>query len=189
MFIDIDMPPKPKAKANPLSLLSSLFGSKPVKSLDVAEPADILMDEIKTTASQHPDLGFRVYRTYNGFRLMVTNQKLLPDSDRSQQLLEQFKSDPLYVRMCKNQQCFRARLTPKAWRCNLKMPTERYPFANAHSESQYRKWEQTYSEGTRDYSTCNLLQTFGPNQIHPDIEGLVSIHDQLTKSASTDPLA
>lgn len=184
MFIDIDLPPE--KKPNPLSLFAALFGKKPAP---FSRPEDVMLDEITATASQHAELGFRVYRTYNGFRLMVANRKLLPNSELSQQLLAQFKSDPLYVRMCKNQQCFRARLTPKAWRCKIKMPTERFPFSDAQSEASYRKWEQTYSDGTRNFSTCDLVKTIGPMDVHPDIEGLVAIHDQLTKSSLKQPLA
>ena len=184
MFIDVDLPP-PKP-ANPLSIFATLFGGKPAVP---ADPADELMEEIRGVAQQYADLGFRVYRTFNGFRIMVANRQISPESSLSQELLSRFRSDPLYVRMCKNQQCFRARLTPKAWRCKIGKPPVRYPFEGQGAESQYRRWEQSYIQGTERFSVCNLVEMLGSREVHAELQGLVAIHDQLTKSADELPLA
>ncbi len=184
MFIDIDLPPQPPP--SPWGLIAKWFGKREQVQ---ADPAEAATAKIRTTASRFGDLGFRVYRTLNGFRVLVANQPMLPDSPRSQELLAAFDTDPLYVRMCKNQQCFRARLTPKAWRCKIPMPPSRYPFTKPGSEAEYRRWEQIYSDKTRSFSTCKLIDVIGPDVIDAGVAGLVEIHDQLTKANVTQPLA
>ncbi|MGI9470645.1 MAG: hypothetical protein ACR2NZ_03865, partial [Rubripirellula sp.] len=102
---------------------------------------------------------------------------------------EEFDADPLYRRMCKNQECFRARLTPKAWRCQIEKPPTRFPFSTPGEESAYRRWEKTYLAGIADYGTCSYLETVGSRDVDSALEGLVALHDDLTKATSTDRLA
>jgi hypothetical protein len=184
MFIDIDLPPQRRPSL--WGRIATWFGKQEGVP---ADPVATVAAKIRMTASRFTDLGFRIYRTLNGFRVLVANQPMLPDSPRSQQLLAEFDTDPLYVRMCKNQQCFRARLTPKAWRCQIPMPPSRFPFTDAASEAEYRDWEQTYSDKTRSFSTCKLVDVIGPDVIDERVAGLVEIHDQLTKANATQPLA
>ena len=184
MFVDIDLPPK--QPPNPLALLGALFGQK---SKAAQEPAELALEEIRKTAARFSGCGIRVYRTFNGYRLMIANLRQLPDSPQAQELLQAFRTDPLYVRMCKNQQCFRARLTPKAWRCKIGKPPARFPFADPGSETEYRRWEKTYNEGTRNYCTCQLTEIIGPDTVDPALAPLVQIHDQLTKAESGLALA
>lgn len=185
MFIDVDVP-KERPSVNPLTLIASLFGRNNDASSD---PTANALIEIRATASRHPDWGFRIYRTFNGFRIAVTNDKIQPDSDLSKQLLTEFKSDPLYVRMCNNQQCFRARLTPKPWRCNVRKPPVRYPFETSGDENSYRQWEQEYLAVVGSFSTCELVETIGPTSVHDELSALISIHDQLTRASADEPLA
>ena len=163
-----------------------MFGKKPT---NVDEPTDGALERIRQTALNHSELGFRIYKTFNGYRVMVTNQMMGPDSEEAHRLLAEFKSDPLYVRMCKQQQCFRARLTPKPWRCNSRNPPARFPFASDTEEESYRRWESEYLSAVGGYKTCELVATVGPNAIHTSFEGLVATHDSLTKSDSVAPLA
>ena len=57
-----------------------------------------------------PGFGFRIYRTRAGFRLLVTSGTFDPSAAETLALLKEFGSDPLYIRLCKAQECFRARL-------------------------------------------------------------------------------
>ncbi|MFK7817713.1 MAG: hypothetical protein AB8G99_03255 [Planctomycetaceae bacterium] len=184
VFIDVDLPDAPKPK--PVSLLARLFGKKPSLPSD---PSQVILDEIRATARLHDDLGFRIYRTANGFRVAISNQLLTADSPRVQQLLSEFGADLLYVRMCKNQQCFRARLTPKAWRCGAGMPPGRYPFGSSSDEAEYRTWESQYTQTVSPYSVCQLVESIGPAEVHPELDGLIKLHDELTKCRDQHPLA
>ena len=185
MFIDVDIPQPPSQ--GPFAFFKNLFGGK--KSPPPADPAADLFARIRETAMQHGETGFRVYRTHSGFRLMVTNEQFPADSSRAQLFLREFQADPLYVRMCKNQQCFRARLTPKPWRCYVRMPPTKYPFADAEAEAVYRSWEKTYNDGVQDYRTAQLVQSIGDESILPEFEELLELHDRLCKVHASEPLA
>jgi hypothetical protein len=41
--------------------------------------------------------------------------------------LRELGSDPKYVQLAKAQECFRARLTPKPWRCGVRQSSRVYP--------------------------------------------------------------
>lgn len=185
MFIDVDIPPAPPNGV--VRFLKGLFGSK--QKAEQPDPAEDLLGQIREIASRHADSGIRIYRTHSGFRLMLTDEPVLADSPRAQALLREFQADPLYVRMCKHQQCFRARLTPKAWRCRVSNPPVPYPFADAHAEATFRAWEKQYSAGVQPFSTCQLLDRIGPDAVHPSFAELVELHDRLCKVTASDPLA
>jgi hypothetical protein len=91
--------------------------------------------------------------------------------------------------LCQAQECFRARLTPKPWRCNMAPPPWRYPWANADVEIRYRSWEQRYEQASRSYTVCRLVKQLGPQEIHPDVEPILALHDRLTGIEADRPLA
>jgi hypothetical protein len=184
MFIDVDFP-----VARPPALLPNFLARLIGKAPPPVDPESAVEQSILATAQQHPELGFRIYRTRNGFRVVVSNQPIIAPSAQAQELLGQFQADPLYVRMCKNQECFRARLTPKAWRCGLQAPPARFPFADPSAESANRAWEQAYHDKIAGLSSCQFVQTIGNPSLHPAIADLVELHDGLTKANSSDPLA
>ena len=101
-------------------------------------------------------------------------------SEETKQLLEAFQSDQLYVRLCRAQECFRARLTPKYWRCDVPKPPQCFPFDDPTDEANYRAWEQTYHATIDNYSTCILVFTYGVQEILPEVEPMINLHDQYT---------
>jgi len=70
-------------------------------------------------ASNKPEWGVRIYKTAAGYRGIVTHALFDPTDPETLRLMEQFACDPQYVRLCKRQESFRARITPKGWRCGL----------------------------------------------------------------------
>ena len=95
---------------------------------------------------------------------------------------------PLYLRLCRNQKSFRARLTPKPWRCGHHAPSERWPFLDAKTEKRFELWETEYLRRIREYSVVRLLERVGSGQIHPEIEPLLAWHDQIGRADRTDLL-
>ena len=81
-----------------------------------------------------------------GLRVIVADRLMEPSSEEAGQLLERMGSDPLYVRLCRNQESFRARLTPKPWRCGHHAAPARWPFVDAKSERVFKAWEDAYLE-------------------------------------------
>ncbi len=147
------------------------------------------VERITTWASRYPDLSLRLYRTFGGLRCLITNQTFEPGRAETLEMLRTCESDPLYVRLCQAQDCFRARLTPKPWRCQMDTPPSRYPWENDDREIQYRSWERRYAEASRKYSVCRLVKQIGPQEVHPDVAAILALHDRLTGVEDQRPLA
>jgi hypothetical protein len=184
MFIDIDIPgmDKPRKKGG-------LFGGKKESfSLDPYLPA---IRQVEEWTAKHPEYGIRIYATFAGLRCLVLNTIFNPQSDHAVQILQDLKSDPLYLRLCKAQECFRARLTPKPWRCGMRQPAGslRYPRENPEREAEYRKWEKQYESATANYAVCSFVKQAGSRNIHPDVESIIQYHDRMTRPESNLPLA
>jgi hypothetical protein len=182
MFIDIDFSDK-GASGSGGGGFSWGFGKRALSQEDQR------VEHIAAWSNSHPDVGLRVYRTAAGLRCLITNHIFDPTRSDALDILRAFESDPLYVRLCQAQDCFRARLTPKPWRCNMAPPPWRYPWANADAEINYRVWERHYEQVSRSYAVCKLIKQLGPREVHPDIEPILKLHDQATGIEVDRPLA
>ena len=60
------------------------------------------------------------------------------------------RRNPLYRRLCRTQKWFRARLTPKPWRCGFENPPCRWPWPDGRAEARYKDWETRYKKACRD---------------------------------------
>jgi hypothetical protein len=181
MFIDIDIPGMDKPRK------AGLFGGGKDSSVpDLYLPS---IRKVEEWAGRHPEYGIRIYATYAGLRCLILNTVFEPKSDQADGILHDLQSDPLYIRLCKAQECFRARLTPKPWRSGAREPRYRYPWENPRVEAEYRQWEKQYDAATSKYSTCRLVKQLGAKDIHPDIEPILSYHDRVTRVESNLPLA
>jgi hypothetical protein len=167
MFIDIDFPEEGLGDA-----LGKLFGRQPTS------PESSHLQTIERWARGYPDLSMRVYRTFGGLRCLITNELFDPTQESSLALMRALKSDPLYVTLCKQQESFRARLTPKPWRCDTTRPPSGYPWDNASQEQVYRRWEQTYQRASARFTTCRLVKEIGKVRLHPDITPILNLHDE-----------
>ncbi|MDP8981018.1 MAG: hypothetical protein M3O35_10550 [Acidobacteriota bacterium] len=153
-----------------------------------ARLSDAVMRKIESVAQRH-DFSARVYKTAGGYRVLIGNVSLQAGTSDTEALLTEFGSDPLYMRLCRLQESFRARLTPKPYRLEFPNPPVEFPFETPQQEGEYRRWEQKYEAKAAGYSTCRYLTTFGGVRIAPEFEDLVYFHDQETKAASELPLA
>lgn len=148
----------------------------------------IALDRINTVASENPELHVRVYRTPMGFRVLLMNDTYSPVSDKALALLQHFNSDSLYVRMCRNQQCFRARVSPKPWRIGVSRLTPRpgvWPI-KAELLGERKKWVDAYEQVARNYSSCHYLCQIGSNKVHEKAEFVRKIHDDLCRATTTE---
>jgi hypothetical protein len=179
MFIDIDFPPPKRG------VLGGLFGKRAEKD-DGQQSA---LDKLDAWASQHRELGMRVYRTCAGLRCLVTSRTFDPTDAQSITLLESAGSDPLYVRLCRSQACFRARLTPKPWRSGATVPPVHYPFTSDEQLAKHRRWQSDYDRAISGFSVCRMIRQIGTNAVLPPVAPVVALHDQLTAMASHRPLA
>ncbi len=183
MFIDVDFPRRSATIAMPRFLRKLLRQTEP------PSVEEKVLEKLRETAKEHSQYGYRIYRTRNGYRIMVHTHAVRSDSQQADQLLEAFDADPLYRRLCKNQECFRARLTPKPYRCQLPNPPCRFPFESAQQSVKFERWDANYRRKTEKYSTCRYVETIGLDRCDENLRGLVELHDGLTKATIGDPLA
>jgi hypothetical protein len=144
-------------------------------------------DQVARWSTTHPDLGLRVYRTAAGLRVLVTNQTFDPEASESAALLAEVGSDPLYVKLCRAQASFRARLTPKPWRVGMRPPRLRWPFEDADVAARYAQWVAGYDQASAARSVCKLVETLGPAEVAPDVAPVLALHDQ--RAVGERPLA
>jgi hypothetical protein len=186
MFVDVDVDRKTQdAGRNRGGIFASLFG-KPAKP--APPPPDPRVDGFRKVAERHA-LSARVYETAAGYRLAITNLAFQAGSAEAERILREFGSDPLYIRLCRQQDSFRARLTPKPWRCGYYQLNVKFPFETPDAESQYHRWEADYNSKCSSYATCRYLATLGAGIVAPEFSELIRHHDRETKSTSPLPLA
>ncbi len=183
MFVDIDFPEAP-AGAGP-GFFARLFG----RAQPAAEPSaeQKALASVEQFVAAHPGWNMRLYRTFAGLRGLVTHDLFDPASQTSLEILQRLGCDPLYVRLCKAQECFRARLTPKPWRCGHYANTLRYPIEDPGAARQFEQWKAKYEDGQRSFATCRFLSTVGSGVIHPEVARIVELHDFVTRC--NEPLA
>jgi hypothetical protein len=183
MFVDVDLPePKPSG-----GLLKRLFGKPELKPPDTGQSNSIAKAEMWTR--QNPDWGWRIYRTRAGLRLLATHALFDPETAVSNGVFDALAADPLYRQLCKAQKCFRARLTPKAWRCGFHDKPERWPWLTPKAEKRFQAWESSYQNACRDWATCELVRTIGNRDVHPDVRVVIDLHDKATRAESKFALA
>lgn len=183
MFVDVDLPePKPSG-----GLLKRLFGKPDLKPPKEAQNDAIAKAEIWTR--KNPDWGWRIYRTRAGLRLLATHALFDPETAVSDGLFDALGADPLYRQLCKAQKCFRARLTPKAWRCGIHDKPERWPWLTPKAEQKFQMWENIYQSTCRNWATCEMVLRIGNRDVHPDVHIVIELHDETTRAGSKLALA
>lgn len=183
MFVDIDLP-KPKPTGG---LFKRLFGKPDLTS--PAKPQNEAIVKIENWTRINPEWGWRIYRTRAGLRLLATQSLVEADSGVAEGLFEALGADPLYRKLCKTQKCFRARLTPKPWRCGIRSKPDRWPWMDANAEKRFRKWEAQYQSYSFNWATCELLRQIGNSIIHPEVQSTLKLHDTATRVESKLQLA
>lgn len=128
----------------------------------------------------------RVYRTKAGYRL------LLPDcgiaGKDSGPLMKQFHADPLYASLCRLQNCYRARLTPKPFRLRIHGRKFKFPERTEDEAAEEARWLEEYNAKMESYAVCSYLGTVNGPEGDSD-NAAVRFHDDRTKAMSSLRLA
>ena len=136
---------------------------------------------------EYENIGFRVYETARGIRLLVSlNAADTLKTPRFKQLCKKFKVDSLYEALCIKQNCCRARLTPKPARIHMKTLIKlRFPY-EPETEKIIKSWTEEYQTRSGDFAVCRLLASFGKKfPLSPAVE----YHDRITGIDKNLPLA
>ncbi|MEP6895119.1 MAG: hypothetical protein ABI986_05875 [Chloroflexota bacterium] len=160
MILDIDKP-KPSG---------GLFKKK-----DTRPPKEQIFEMVKNLAStKYKDLGFRIYETYQGARVIVLGKEFDPRDAQTKKMMDEFNCDPLYTLLCIKQGCYRARLTPKPSRMKFRGYKVKYP--REGDDSEFQNWVSEYENMSRGFSVCKFIAQVGANYSADDV---VRLHDDV----------
>jgi len=179
LFVDVDFPPQ-KQKSG--GLLGGLFGRRGAGADD---PEKAAVARAAAWAQSNRGWNWRIYRTKAGLRLLATHALFDPADPVCERVFSAVDADPLYRRLCQTQKCFRARLTPKPWRCTVPHVPARWPFEDAAQERQFGDWDAQYAAACKTKATCRLLEK-GSGEVHAELQEMVALHDEMTRALSAE---
>ncbi len=133
----------------------------------------------------HPAWSLRLYQTPAGLRLLATHQPFDPCSAEVKEFFAAVGTDPLYVRMCTNQKCFRARLTAKPWRIGISGHMRPRPGAwPVHPERLHLReaWVAHYEKIAPNFAACRFLESIGSGVVHERIREVIELHDRESRA-------
>lgn len=147
---------------------------------------------IRRFSRENPDWHLRVYRTPAGFRVLVMHRRFDPHEDDALNFFRALGTDSLYVRMCRNQACFRARVSPKPWRigidAHMKPRPGVWPIKPERMPDRL-KWIAAYENAAREFAACRFEEKLGGDTIDPGVDNVRQLHDQYSNAESNLPIA
>ena len=173
IFVDID---------EPVFRIWQLF--RRIRSREEKKQAILEFVDRRIKQRDLQGFGIRVYETHSGVRLILEGNALGPKSKEAKSLLRSFHADRLYTTLCRKQNCYRARLTPKPHRIEMKSLRLSYPYEGG-DKNRIDEWIKEYDSKSQAFSTCRLVKTVGSHFASP----VVRYHDERTRALSKLPLA
>jgi len=141
---------------------------------------------------QNPNWSLRVYRTPAGLRLLAMQQTFDPNDPAVCDCFHALGADPVYVQMCLNQQCFRARVSPKPWRVGVARHMRPQPgvWPVAPERMEIRNvWIAEYEAACPSFASCHFEGTLGSGASHAETRRVQELHDELSRANSSLPIA
>jgi hypothetical protein len=148
-----------------------------------------VLSDLKSVLKDEHGYGFRIYRTAGGFRILASTHEFEPGAVQAERIMNAVGSDRDFVELCRQQRNFRARLSPKPWRCGLRRPPNLFPRKSAKAEQRFNHWLAGYESACSTRATCEYLGSVGRTNLHPRIGAIVELHDSATNALSSLPLA
>jgi hypothetical protein len=186
VFVDVDVP----VPAGPRSFLDVLLGRQrpPDESTRLDAEAEKIA-RLEDWQRRHAAEAFRVYRTAAGLRYLLVSSLHAPDEPLVEDLLANTGADEHYRRLCRRQMSFRARLTPKPWRCGVENPPHQFPFVSDREAKAMQRWLTDYQTAAAEHAVCLHLMDVGTAPVAPAIRPVLAEHDRVTGIAHSRPLA
>ena len=183
LFVDVDLGEPPERGG----VVSRWLGSEK-RVIAHAKKQEAVLARAAEWVNRNDGWGWRIYETRAGLRLAAIHRTFEPSDPVCAKVFDWMNADPLYRRLCANQKCFRARLTPKPWRCGHSPPRERWPFLDERRAERFGQWQERYIDLAAGYATCRVVSG-GSSVAVPGITDLISVHDELTRATTNLPLA
>ena len=147
---------------------------------------------VQTFVAAHPGWHLRVYRTPAGLRLLAMHQTFEPTDVTVAESFRSLGVDPIYAVMCFNQQCFRARVSPKPWRIGISAHLKPSPGVwpvSPERRPMRQQWIDQYESAAGDYASCTFLESLGDGAINAEAKQVQELHDELGRATSPLPIA
>jgi hypothetical protein len=178
LFLDVDLPPPGFGERLKHFLLRSSPRSE-----------SIALGRLRDALRRYGKATFRLYRTASGLRAIAVDRDFDPAGEEAQALMKDTGTDPSFVRLCLAQKSFRARLTPKPWRCDCSLPPGEHPRTDEATRKAFAAWLANYEATSARYATCRYVETVGSGSPRAQAKKLIELHDQRTRCHETLPLA
>ncbi|EMI55760.1 hypothetical protein [Rhodopirellula sallentina] len=140
-------------------------------------------DRIERFSNSHSDWGMRLYETPRGWRVLVSHSTFDPRGDAVRDFFQAIGADPIYVRMCFNQNCFRARVSPKPWRIgiddHLKPRPGVWPITPERMP-QRKRWVEEYERLSTQYAACRFVESLGSVSQCEEARRVIQVHDRMS---------
>jgi hypothetical protein len=185
-FVDIDFPPL--VTAGFLDAILCAFSAARREKRAQASQDDAL-GKVRSWAGGGKERSMRVYRTPAGLRLLLTDRLYDPKDSGTVDVLRELGTDPLYMKLTERQECFRARLTPKPWRCECSDPPSPFPWDDPNAESRFRNWQREYESKRKGYAACRLVEEIGSPSSDEQIAAIIQLHDEYACGSAGEKLA
>jgi hypothetical protein len=156
--------------------------------VDAPQSGGAALDQVRRATAASGIGGVRLYRTAAGFRLLATDRVFAPASPDAESAMRAVGADPSFVQLCKVQDSFRARLTPKPWRVGQTAPPGDFPRED-WQQPAFDEWLRGYDRAAASRATCQFVETIGGDTVHRDVAPILALHDEQTKATSGLPLA
>ena len=143
-------------------------------------------------ARSHPDWRIRLYRTPAGLRALVMHRTFSPTEPDVTAFFSALGTDPLYVKMCQRQRCFRARVSPKPWRIGIASHLKPRPGIWPVRPERLRErseWLGAYDDTSTAYASCRFEKEIGDGPVNPQVQAVQRLHDQYSRAESDLPIA
>jgi hypothetical protein len=180
LFLDVDVAPSGPALGD---RIRKLFWSKP----SVEEDSGLA--KLRDALRRYGRATFRLYRTAAGLRAIAVDREFDPAGREAQDLMKATGTDPAFVQLCLAQKSFRARLTPKPWRCHCPSPPSEHPRTEDDVQQRFAEWVRDYEAASSKYATCRFVETVGAGSAPPSAQELIAFHDRSTRADAALPLA
>ena len=152
----------------------------------------IARKRIASFVSANPAWNVRLYRTPAGYRVLATHQPFEAKAEEVQRFFALVCADPVYIRMCTNQNCFRARLTAKPWRIGISAHMRPRPGiwpVRPESVAVRNQWIAGYEAKAAAFAACRYIESMGSGVVHETIKAVVDLHDRESRALSDAQIA
>jgi hypothetical protein len=181
-----------------LMFVGFLAGYRLAKSLFSARqrakgtPEQQARQRVEGFVREYPNWRVRMYRTPAGIRLLAMHKTFDPADPEVATFFKEIGADKIYVRMCTNQHCFRARVSPKPWRIGIATHIKPRPGVwpiNPERLPERERWVNEYEKKAESFASCRFIADMGSDRIDPDVDKIRVLHDEMCKAESDKSLA